>query len=293
MPRLLIVDDNPVDREVAVRCLGAIDGLELLEADDGERALGLIESAAPDVVVTDLRMPKLDGLRLVQEIGESFPLVPVILMTAQGSEKIAARALLAGAASYVPKADLTEFLAETVQQILSLSRSRSEQAEVLRYRQACESRFELENDPALIAPLVALLQHDLQRAGFANEQVRSRVATALHEALSNAMIHGNLEVSSELRKNGSEPFRRRIEQRRNAEPWASRRLRCRVEQTPDRVRYLVRDEGPGFDRSSCPDPTAPESLLKTQGRGLFLIFAFMDEVEHNEAGNEVRLTKLA
>lgn len=293
MPRLLIVDDNEVDRELAVRCLQAITGLEVLEADDGEQALEQIEHAAPDVVVTDLRMPKLDGLALVEQTTERFPTVPVILMTARGSEKIAAKALLAGAASYVPKADLVELLAETVQQVLGVSQARTEQTEVIRFRTSSEASFELDNDPALITPLVALLQDDLQRADFADEQIRSRVATALHEALSNAMIHGNLEVSSELRKDGTDPFRQLIDQRRHAEPWASRRVWCRVQQSQERVRYVIRDEGPGFDRSLCPDPTAPESLLQAQGRGLFLIYAFMDEVEHNESGNEVRLTKLA
>ena len=293
MPRLLIVDDSPVDRQLAAGCLQSIGALEVLEADDGEQALEVMERDRPDLVITDLRMPKLDGLELVQRAGERFPLVPIVVITARGSEKIAAQALLAGAASYVPKSDLAEFLAETVQQVLAVSTVRSERVEALRCRRSCESSFELENDPALIAPLVALLQDELERAGFGDEQVRSRIGTALHEALSNAMIHGNLEVSSELRDDGSEPYRELIEQRRHAEPWASRRVSCRVEQSAQRVRYVIRDQGPGFDRSTRPDPTAPESLLRTQGRGLFLIYNFMDEVEHNETGNEVILTKLA
>ena len=57
--------------------------------------------------------------------------------------------------------------------------------------------------------------------------------------------------------------------------------------------YVIRDEGVGFDTSQLPDPTRPDTMLKAQGRGLFLIQAFMDEVEHNAAGNEIRLTKRA
>ncbi len=293
MPTLLIVDDNPVDRELAVRCLAPLHDLEVIEAEDGRQALEMISASVPDLVLTDLRMPELDGLELVRETGERFANLPVILMTAQGSEKIAAKALLEGAASYVPKADLVEFLAETVQQMLGVSLARRERADVLKYLESSESRFELANDPALISPLVAYLQDDLERTGFADEQVRSQIGTALHEALSNAMIHGNLEVSSELRKNGTDPFRAAIRERSRSEPWASRRVHCLAERSSDQVRYVIRDEGPGFDTSSLPDPTRPESLLKAQGRGLFLISSFMDEVEHNRTGNEVRLIKRA
>lgn len=293
MPRLLIVDDDPVDRELAARCLDSIADLEVLEAENGKEALEMIARRPPDVVLTDLRMPEVDGLTLVRQTRERFPLLPVVLMTAQGSEKIASKALLEGAASYVPKADLVEFLAETVQQMVGVSQARHERAEIVRYLESSESRFRLANDPALIAPLVAYLQDDLERCGFADQQVRSQIGTALHESLSNSMIHGNLEVSSDLRKDGTAPFRRLIRERRRTEPWASRRVYCSARTSTDSACYIVRDEGPGFDRSTLPDPTSPESILKAQGRGLFLMYAFMDEVVHNEAGNEVRLTKWA
>ena len=57
----------------------------------------------PAVVLTDLQMPGLDGLALVQEIREKYPRLPVILMTAHGSEDVAILALRAGATNYVPE----------------------------------------------------------------------------------------------------------------------------------------------------------------------------------------------
>jgi len=59
------------------------------------------------------------------------------------------------------------------------------------------------------------------------------------------------------------------------------------------VRYVIRDEGPGFDRANLVDPTAPENVCVATGRGLFLIRTFMDRIEHNETGNEIILTKTA
>ena len=57
------------------------------------------------------------------------------------------------------------------------------------------------------------------------------------------------------------------------------------------VTYAIRDEGPGFDPSTLPDPTDPANLERVSGRGLLLIHAFMDEVRHNPTGNEITMVK--
>ena len=59
------------------------------------------------------------------------------------------------------------------------------------------------------------------------------------------------------------------------------------------VRFVIRDEGPGFDQSRLADPTDPENWERVGGRGLLLIRTFMDEVWHNPAGNEITLVKHA
>jgi CheY-like chemotaxis protein len=78
--------------------------IRVVHAGNGRDALEKIKSAPPDLVVTDLVMPEMDGLELVKEVRRTYPTIPVILMTAHGSEEIAAAALKAGAASYVPNA---------------------------------------------------------------------------------------------------------------------------------------------------------------------------------------------
>jgi anti-sigma regulatory factor (Ser/Thr protein kinase) len=55
--------------------------------------------------------------------------------------------------------------------------------------------------------------------------------------------------------------------------------------------FVIRDEGPGFDVATVPDPTDPENFTKPSGRGLLLIRTFMDEVKHNAAGNEITLVR--
>ena len=61
--------------------------------------------------------------------------------------------------------------------------------------------------------------------------------------------------------------------------------------TPGEARFVIADEGRGFDVGAVPDPTAPENLARPSGRGIFLMKTFLDDVRYNEAGNEVTLLK--
>ena len=72
----------------------------------GQRGPGAVEQESPDLILTDLIMPDMDGLELVQQVRGRFPSIPMVLMTAFGSEEAAMRALRAGAANYIPKKDL-------------------------------------------------------------------------------------------------------------------------------------------------------------------------------------------
>ena len=92
---------------------------EVVTATDGLDALEKIQVARPDLIVTDLQMPNMNGLELVEATQRDFPELPVVLVTAQGSEGIAAEAIRKGAASYIPKRDMRTWLVPTVRQLLS------------------------------------------------------------------------------------------------------------------------------------------------------------------------------
>src|SRR5262245_59287925 len=168
MTKVLVVDDSPVDRRLAGTFLqnrsdnsGGKEptGITVVYANDGKEALSAIKREKPDLVITDMQMPNMNGLDLVEAVKNDFPKVPVIIMTAYGSEDIARQALLSGAASYVPKRVLASDLLATVEDILSVSAAREEKQRVLRecWRQN-EPQFVLPNRIAYIAPLIIHLQ---------------------------------------------------------------------------------------------------------------------------------------
>jgi CheY-like chemotaxis protein len=295
---ILVVDDSAVERRRAGSALEKCSGpgqtpdgdVHVLYAGNGREALTVIQQRRPKLVVTDLVMPQLDGLGLVKEIRTAYPSIPVVLMTAHGSEEIAAAALRAGAASYVPKKYLARDLGETVATILRLARADGEQL-IFPHLTASEYRFTLPNELALVSPLVDFLQGHLARTGVCPEVDELRVGIALSEALVNAITHGNLELSSDLRETNYEGYLRCLAERRNQSPYRDRRVRVTARETPREVAYTVRDEGPGFNPADLPDPTDPENFKKATGRGLYLIHTFMDEVTFNDAGNEITLVK--
>lgn len=251
-----------------------------------------MEQGLPDAVLTDLKMPEMDGLELVGEVRARHPGVPVILMTAHGNEEIAVQALRRGAASYVPKHALVGDLTETVEGILSLTHDVRAEQRILGCVVRAESEFVLENDSSLVPPLVRYVQEGLRRFRACDETAALRVTVALREALVNAIEHGNLEAKSELKDADQAAFHDLVNRRRAEPPYRDRRVYFTVRQTPDRFVCVIRDEGPGFSPASLPDPTDPENLERAHGRGLLLIRTFMDEVTHNATGNEITLVKL-
>ena len=133
-------------------------------ASGGQEAIQAMERESPQLILTDLIMPDMDGLELVQHVRNQFPSIPIILMTAFGSEEAAMRALRAGAANYIPKRDLARDLVETVRRILCISTVHRHRRQLLRCLNCRESNFILENDPNLVASLIELVRGRTRRS---------------------------------------------------------------------------------------------------------------------------------
>jgi len=104
-------------------------------------------------------------------------------------------------------------------------------------------------------------------AGFGDDEVM-QISMAVREAAVNAVLHGN----------AYDP---------------GKKVNLEFERTERDLVITIRDQGKGLDLSKIPDPLAPENLLKTSGRGIFLIRSFMDEVQirPSQTGTEIKLVK--
>ena len=288
---ILVVDDSPTQLRQMQMVLEN-EGYSVQSAADGNEAMVKIQGEPPLLVVTDLQMPGMNGLELVAAVKSSQPSIPVILTTSQGSEDIAAQALREGAASYVPKRDLASTLIPVVQQVLSVNKAAQSVREVAKFAVESTITLSVENDESLVPKVIARLELPMVELDLFDEGERMQIAMALDEALLNAMVHGNLEVSSELRQtDDGKPYTDMIQKRKQEAPYKDRRVIVHLQASNDSATFVIRDEGPGFDAEALRDPTDPENLERAGGRGLLLINAFMDEVQHNQKGNEITMIK--
>ncbi len=288
MPTILVVDDTAVDRRLAGGLLENAPNVEVCYAENGREALLQIGTSLPDCVVTDLQMPEIDGLELVTTINEKYPEIPVVLMTAHGSEVVAAQALANGAASFVPKSELAENLLQTVMHILVMSETDSRYKKLVSCATKTEFEFDLDNDPSIVDPLIDMVQQVAISQGLLVNNSRVQLGVALENALLNAMIRGNLELSREVMPVMSQEM---IEERNSQAPYNQRRVYFRSLVTPESAQFTVRDQGPGFNTSEILKSSDPDSFRDGTGRGLVLMQAFMDEVVFDATGNQVTMTK--
>jgi len=289
--RILVVDDSRIDQGLVKGILSADEDLVTEFVDNGKAGVAAVAASRPDLVLTDMVMPEMDGLTLVRSLHESHPRLPVILMTSQGSEALAVEALHAGAAHYVPKASFGPALLETVHEVLEIARERQREEDLFGSLLKSECTFEIGNDLNLVRPLVKHLQRLLSRLGWCAEAECTQVGVALSEAIQNGLEHGNLEINSELRNQGLTEYLALLAERCAQAPFRERRLRVEAKFGRDEARFRIHDEGPGFDPSCLPDPRDPANLERLHGRGLLLMRTFMDEVSFSERGNEVVLVK--
>lgn len=291
MTTILVVDDLAMDRRLAGGLLAKNPDWQVLYASDGLEALNQLELHLPDLVLTDMQMPGMNGLELVAAVKKEYPLIPVILMTAQGSEEIAVAALQQGAASYVPKRKLADDLVETIEMVLAAKNEYRANTRLLHSMACAEHSFVLENDLSLVFSLVGFLREEVSRMGVCDENELLRLSIALEEALLNAYYHGNLEVSSELREVDHKAYFELSKQRCQEHPYRDRRIHIDSKVSRAQAVYVIRDEGPGFDVSKIPDPTDPANLERPCGRGLLLMRTFLTAVTFNDTGNQVTLVK--
>jgi DNA-binding NtrC family response regulator len=140
-PRVLIVDDEPDMVDNCARILRRA-GHRCLTVVDPNRALGLLESERPDLLLTDLKMPEVDGLTLLRRAHELDPALPVIVITAFATIESAVAAVKEGAFDYLPKTFSVDQLTLVVERAL---RQRRLALENRNLREQLQTTFALEN----------------------------------------------------------------------------------------------------------------------------------------------------
>jgi serine/threonine-protein kinase RsbW len=203
-----------------------------------------------------------DSLELIATVSLKSH-APIVVSTSPGALNVR-KAFRLGATGFLQRPYELAELEKIVDKALSYRTRRIENAPPLpEVREVIE--IELPSDIKYLDGVLSYLVDRAAKFGVVRPAA-SNIFIALDEALTNAIRHGNAED-------------------------ASRKVHIRADISTKSAKFTVRDEGPGFDAKSVPDPCEPHNLFKPSGRGLMLIQHIMDEVSFNERGNEVTMVK--
>ncbi len=157
--------------------------------------------------------------------------------------------------------------------------------QIFKYVVHGESKLVFPSDPSLIPAVSVYLGQLIEST---SETVKKRsIELALDEALSNAILHGNLEISSDLKEEDFDMFYEMAMERAKQEPYSSRNVAVTYEFDREMARFTIEDEGPGFKWQAYGGSADSD---KPFGRGLMILKALSSKIEFNERGNRVSLS---
>ncbi|MCP4174395.1 MAG: response regulator [Fuerstiella sp.] len=291
-PRILFVDDSATDR---ARGAGLIAGKHpewtVIQTACAEDGLARLNEDRFDAVVSDIVMPNMDGREFLRTINQKFVGLPVVLITAQGNDRIAAECVELGAVNYVPKRCMAENLVPALEDVITAQQEVVSKRRVLQHvvQNCCE--FEIQNDLDQIRSLINFLRDRLSGfERFTTSDIQS-MTVAVRESLLNAYFHGNLEANSRPLQHTRDEYMARAIRHKSESQYSDRRIRLEINLGPDEITFRISDQGKGFERTIVSELTGPPDDQLPAGNGFRQIQKAMDSVSFNAAGNTITLAR--
>lgn len=290
--KILVVEDEAPIRHLLKRTIEGL-GYQVEQAEDGSVGLEKFRSFEPDIVLTDILMPKKNGLELLEDIRRLNADAIVIMVTAFGSAEYTLQALRLRANDYIIKPFRPKVLREYLDKYRDIIDNRTVEHELLGRFTERHFKMEFGNHLDLVNRLADKMM--LETQNLIPRASRLGVHLGLVEMITNAIEHGNLEIDFHMKSEALEgdigDWQNLISARLAQPELARRMVRIEFNMNQQFCEWLITDEGPGFDWRNRPDPDDPEMLLAANGRGITLASLQFEELEYNDSGNQVRFRK--
>lgn len=287
--KILIAEDDFFSRKYLNDML-TLEQYDCIAAKDGKEALEFYIQHDPDIIISDIQMPNLSGLELLEEVKKKKSDVIVIMTTAYGSEEFAIRALQLGANNYLKKPineDQLLRLLKKYEQVLSHPK-----IDIKNIGNIISKKIYIEflNSKCTINNIVERLLSEVEF--LFDEAEKINVELGLLEMITNAFEHGNLEITYDEKQDAlnNNTFEQLVEERISNEKFLGRKISVDFVYENNYCEWTIRDEGKGFNWKNIPEPLK-DNLLELNGRGIFITRFLFDELEYQGNGNVVRLRK--
>ena len=288
--KILIVEDDFPSREYLINLIG-LEGYDLKAAENGKEGLEIYKYYQPDVIISDIQMPYMDGLEFLSAVREDKSDTIFIITTAFGSEDYAIEALRRGANNYLKKPIRKNSLVSLLKKYQSLVEghklAKKAEGKILEKDILLEFKTNISHIPAIISQLISEIGVQLDDSEITN------IELGLDELITNALEHGNLGITfdEKVEASNNNTMLELYNEKMKNEEYARRKLRVHYKLRPGYCEWIIEDEGSGFDWRMIPDPTQTSQLMELNGRGIFITHFLFDEMEYMGKGNIVRVRK--
>jgi CheY-like chemotaxis protein len=232
-------------------------------ASNGRIAWQKVQENDYDLVITDIRMPEIDGIELLKLIRQHNSSIPIIVVTAFASIETAVEALQSGAANFLKK----PFSIDEINTVTSKALKAAVQTKIQSKTIGNISKsFSVvtKSKHSIVDPVFQQIRDMAKNFGFSNDQLHMNLYLCLTEAIANAIDHGN-----------------------KGDPDKEITIDAII--NSDSIIINISDEGNGFNLNMVPDPTQDCNISKSRGRGIFLMRCYMDSVSYSNNGSKVTM----
>ena len=261
---VLIVDD---DKDVLSTLSEILSELRLnpVTAGDGAEAIEKVKTRQIDLIITDLMMPNVDGLELIQRTRQLNVNIPIAVISGHGEVKNVVNALSRGAYNFVTKPFTIKEIENVVKRGLRL---REFSLGTHRLLEGIKNYTEMEipSYPHLLPSAGLYIVRECQWRGIEDEAVLSNISICIDELLNNALMHGN-------------------------DLDETKKILVKIIFDHAKVTLHIEDEGEGFDYKNLISDFSENAETLPTKRGLFIVNYLMDELSFNEKGNRVTTAK--
>jgi len=288
--KVLLVEDDAASMsylEIVVKK----EGHSYEKAYNGLDGLETFRAYNPDIVLSDISMANMDGLEMLKRIKFLKPDCIVIMLTAFNSEDYVVKAMQNGANNYLKKPAKRQELSALLRKYTAQLENMKQVKNVAVYEEEHTFSMKFKSNIEIIPAVCTYLINET--GSCFEEDVALDVKLGLGELILNAVEHGNLGISfSEKNDAVHADILQNLYIKRLLDPeLADKNVEIYYEKSNNACKWVITDQGQGFDPESIPNPLSEEGILRLHGRGIFICKFHFDELFYNEKGNQVTVIK--